>query len=336
VVLDRFDHHSVLKVRTRNLHSAAGSDARMRNVAVAADFVRGIDNDHPLYQLGREYACAFPQERRLADAGPAQQQQAFSGFDHVTQDIDSTEYGPADAARQTDNDLAPVTDCGYAMQRAFNACAIVLRESANTVSDIIDVFARDRGFAQIDGPVRKPALGLTAEIHNNLDEAFQVNLPVKSLPYIRRHHSQEQFQIVSDFLARQFTSPPQGGICYPENMVVELRQDQDFEQFLERSKADPVIIFKHSTQCSISGHVYRDFTDFADSVPRVESAVVLVIENRRLSNAIAERFGIRHESPQALIIKDGLVVWHASHWSITAESLSHALGSYAEPSHQRN
>ena len=119
-------------------------------------------------------------------------------------------------------------------------------------------------------------------------------------------------------------------------MVVELQQDQDLEQLLERSKIDPVLIFKHSTQCSISGHVYRDFTDFTDSTPQLDSAVVLVIENRRLSNAIAERFGIRHESPQALLIKDGRVVWHASHWSITPESLSSALKSYAQPSHQRN
>jgi bacillithiol system protein YtxJ len=117
---------------------------------------------------------------------------------------------------------------------------------------------------------------------------------------------------------------------------VELRQDQDFEQLLDRSKTDPVLIFKHSTQCSISGHVYQNFTDFAENTPELESAVVLVIENRRLSNAIAERFGIRHESPQALLIKDGRVVWHAAHWSITAESLGSALRFYAESAHQRN
>lgn len=108
-------------------------------------------------------------------------------------------------------------------------------------------------------------------------------------------------------------------------MVVELRQDQDLEGLLERSKTDPVLIFKHSTQCSISGHIYQDFIDFAENNPQLESAVVLVIESQRLSRAIAERFGIRHESPQALLIKDGRVVWHASHWSITSDSLGDAL-----------
>jgi bacillithiol system protein YtxJ len=52
-----------------------------------------------------------------------------------------------------------------------------------------------------------------------------------------------------------------------------------------------------------------------------------------LSNAIAERFGVRHETPQALLIKDGRVVWHASHWSITSDSLTEALRPYAQSSH---
>jgi bacillithiol system protein YtxJ len=119
-------------------------------------------------------------------------------------------------------------------------------------------------------------------------------------------------------------------------MVLELGQDQDFEELLEQSKTDPVLIFKHSTQCSISGHIHADFVDFEENNPDLRCGLVLVVENRRLSNAISQHFGIRHESPQALLIKDGRVVWHASHWSITAESLRQALKTYGEPSHQRN
>ena len=119
-------------------------------------------------------------------------------------------------------------------------------------------------------------------------------------------------------------------------MQVDLRQDDDLEQLLERSKTDPVLIFKHSTQCSISAQVYEEFMNFAEGVPDLFCGVVLVVENRKLSNAIAERFGVRHESPQALLIKDGHSIWHASHWSITSGSLSDALRSYAQPSHQRN
>src|SRR5499433_2327136 len=113
-------------------------------------------------------------------------------------------------------------------------------------------------------------------------------------------------------------------------MIIDLRQDHDLEQLLDRSRTDPVLIFKHSTQCPISTQAYEEFTDFAEGVPQLICGAVLVIENRKLSNAIAERFGVRHESPQALLVKDGRVLWHASHWSITAESLGEALVSYAE------
>ena len=119
-------------------------------------------------------------------------------------------------------------------------------------------------------------------------------------------------------------------------MVVELRQDQDLDDLLEQSKTDPVLIFKHSTQCSISGEVRREFMDFVATAPELKAVVILVIENRRLSDAVAKRLGVRHESPQALLIKDSRVVWHASHWSITSEALVSALRSYAQPAHQRN
>ena len=119
-------------------------------------------------------------------------------------------------------------------------------------------------------------------------------------------------------------------------MIVDLLQDRDLEQLLAQSKNDPVLIFKHSTQCPISSQAYDEFTDFAEGVRNLVCGAVLVIENRKLSNAIAERFGVRHESPQALLIKDGRVVWHASHWSITSDSLSDALVQHAQSTHQRN
>jgi bacillithiol system protein YtxJ len=119
-------------------------------------------------------------------------------------------------------------------------------------------------------------------------------------------------------------------------MVIELREERDLETILETSKTNPVLIFKHSTQCPISTHVYQDFRSFAESSPELTCRVVFVIENRRLSNAIAERLNVRHESPQAIIVKDGQAVWHASHWSITSDSLSEALRPHGEPAHQRD
>ena len=137
-------------------------------------------------------------------------------------------------------------------------------------------------------------------------------------------------------LLGKFTAPRRVLICYPENMVIDLRQEQDLEQLFDSSRTNPVLIFKHSTQCPISAHVYKDFMDFAGSAGELTIAVVLVIENRSLSKTIAERLSVRHESPQAILVKDGRAVWHASHWSITADSLGEALRSNGEPAHQRD
>ena len=119
-------------------------------------------------------------------------------------------------------------------------------------------------------------------------------------------------------------------------MIVDLQQDRDLEDLLDKSKTDPVLIFKHSTQCAISAQAYEEFVDFAEGADNLTCGSVLVIENRKLSNAIADRFGVRHQSPQALLIKDGRVIWHASHWSITTDSLRDALVTNAESPHQRN
>jgi monothiol bacilliredoxin len=115
-------------------------------------------------------------------------------------------------------------------------------------------------------------------------------------------------------------------------MITELRKREDFEQLLERSKTHPVIVFKHSTQCAISDEVYGEFRRFLESAENIICGLVLVIEWRAVSNAIESMLGIRHETPQAILIKGGKPKWNASHWAITYDALTRAL--YAESSHQ--
>ena len=56
--------------------------------------------------------------------------------------------------------------------------------------------------------------------------------------------------------------------------------------------------------------------------------MVLVIENREVSDALEEQFGIEHESPQAIVISRGNPVWHASHFRVTAAALEGAIASH--------
>src|SRR4051812_16244337 len=107
-------------------------------------------------------------------------------------------------------------------------------------------------------------------------------------------------------------------------MITEVRKREDFERLLEHSKTQPVIIFKHSTQCGISGDVYDEFKQFLETAGDIICGLVLVIEWRAVSNFIESALGIRHESPQAIILRDGKPRWNASHWSITPDALTRA------------
>jgi bacillithiol system protein YtxJ len=108
-------------------------------------------------------------------------------------------------------------------------------------------------------------------------------------------------------------------------MIVELREKQDLEDLLKRSHKEPVLLFKHSTQCSRSAAVMEELEGFDRQNPQAPCGLVLVIEDRDISDNIEERFGIRHESPQAILVVNGSPVWHASHWKITETALEAAL-----------
>jgi bacillithiol system protein YtxJ len=88
----------------------------------------------------------------------------------------------------------------------------------------------------------------------------------------------------------------------------------------------PVLIFKHSTRCSISvmawSRLQRQWNAKLESVPVY---YLDLLNYRPLSAMIAENFNVEHESPQALLISNGRCIWHASHNAISAEALEEAI-----------
>ena len=108
-------------------------------------------------------------------------------------------------------------------------------------------------------------------------------------------------------------------------MIIELRDKQDLEELLKRSHDEPVLLFKHSTQCSRSAGVIEDFTAFERKHPNFRCFLNLVIEHRSVSDEIEDRFGIRHESPQAILVFNEKPTWHASHWKISEDSIEAAV-----------
>jgi bacillithiol system protein YtxJ len=99
---------------------------------------------------------------------------------------------------------------------------------------------------------------------------------------------------------------------------------------LLRESADrPVLILKHSRSCGTSAYAFDELRDHlrqAESTARY--AVVTVQTHRALSADIATRLGVRHETPQALLVVDGRVVWQASHYRVTADAIAKAIASH--------
>jgi len=106
------------------------------------------------------------------------------------------------------------------------------------------------------------------------------------------------------------------------NGFVELVDTASLDRFIAESNHDPAIIFKHSNSCGISASAYTEMTRVRQRV-----GIITVQKARALSEEVVKRFGVEHESPQVLIVKDGKVTWTASHGRVRAEAVEKAAGS---------
>jgi bacillithiol system protein YtxJ len=86
------------------------------------------------------------------------------------------------------------------------------------------------------------------------------------------------------------------------------------------------LIYKHSYACGICVFTKQQVEALMQQTPQIDGwHFVDVRKNRDVSNYIAEKTGVRHESPQAILIQNGKVVWHASHTAIKAETIKNVL-----------
>jgi len=102
----------------------------------------------------------------------------------------------------------------------------------------------------------------------------------------------------------------------------------DIAQLLEVtaiSSEKPVVIFKHSTRCSISRMALKQFEREYDLNETVDAYFLDLIAHRDISNEIASRFNVYHESPQLILIKNGQAVYDVSHSDIDAVALKEKI-----------
>lgn len=100
------------------------------------------------------------------------------------------------------------------------------------------------------------------------------------------------------------------------------------DRFLADANGGPVVIMKHSSTCGISNRAYRNMDSFEGPV-----GLVIVQEARDVSEEVARRSGVSHETPQVLIMRDGQVLFTASHFDVKAETVAAELQKIHEGTH---
>jgi bacillithiol system protein YtxJ len=106
------------------------------------------------------------------------------------------------------------------------------------------------------------------------------------------------------------------------NQLFEIHELEFMNELIEKSHHEPVLIFKHSATCPVSAFAFLQLTSFLEGhKEHLLSGMVVVQQSREVSNEIASRLNLKHQSPQTLLIKNGHVTWHASHSNINLDSL---------------
>jgi bacillithiol system protein YtxJ len=100
----------------------------------------------------------------------------------------------------------------------------------------------------------------------------------------------------------------------------------ELDAAIDESRERPVLLFKHSRTCGISCEALDELQAHAGASPVAAAYKIVTVQSHRsLSDEMSARLGIRHETPQAILLRDGRPVWSASHFRITAEQLAKVI-----------
>ena len=105
---------------------------------------------------------------------------------------------------------------------------------------------------------------------------------------------------------------------------IPLTSEAEVADIITRSSARPQVIFKHSTRCSISVMV-KNRLDNSTDIPEADFHYLDLLNFRSVSNFVAEKFQVHHESPQVLIIRGGECIFDESHNAITIDEIAEIL-----------
>jgi len=108
----------------------------------------------------------------------------------------------------------------------------------------------------------------------------------------------------------------------PADSVRQLIEETELVEILDEGTA---VLYKHSSRCGLCYRSIKEVQKFSRENPGIDVLLIEVMDSRPLSDLIEERLGVFHQSPQAIVVRDGEAVWDASHLDVTAGAIRQAL-----------
>ncbi|MGY0406955.1 MAG: bacillithiol system redox-active protein YtxJ [Polaribacter sp.] len=104
---------------------------------------------------------------------------------------------------------------------------------------------------------------------------------------------------------------------------IPLTSLEQLEIIEKQSSIETILIFKHSTRCGISSMVIKQFEKlFTEEYQQLKAYYLDLLNYRDLSDEVGYKFQVLHQSPQLIVVKNGVSVYNMSHYEITQTDLS--------------
>ena len=100
----------------------------------------------------------------------------------------------------------------------------------------------------------------------------------------------------------------------------DVAEISELDDWFERSQSEDVVLFLHDYWCPVSSHAHGELSKLESEI-----ALIDVAQHRNLTASVQERTGVKHESPQVIILRAAKARWAASHYRITSDAVSEAI-----------
>jgi thioredoxin 1 len=108
--------------------------------------------------------------------------------------------------------------------------------------------------------------------------------------------------------------------------VTPLTDAAELDAAIAESRTRPVLVFKHSRSCGVSHEALDALHEHVERAGTGAAYKMIIVQSHRtVSDHATRRLGVRHETPQVILLRDGMPVWSASHFGVTAEELDRRI-----------